>query len=45
MLGEKFELLPGNSTIAAGMLSYAGPYDASYREVTESTRACRYFLS
>ncbi|KAF4757736.1 Dynein heavy chain 1, axonemal, partial [Perkinsus olseni] len=30
-LSEKYELLPGDALIAAGMVSYAGPFVASYR--------------
>jgi dynein heavy chain len=30
-LGEEYELLPGDSLVAAGMVSYAGPFTGEYR--------------
>jgi dynein heavy chain len=34
-LGEKISLLIGDCLIAAGMISYAGPFTASYRSELE----------
>ena len=35
-LSSKFELLPGNSLIAAGMVSYAGPFTSAFRQKMET---------
>ncbi len=35
MLGEKKELVVGDSLVAAGMLSYSGAFTADYRESLE----------
>ena len=36
-LGEQQDLLVGDCLIAAGMVSYAGPFTAIYREKMESS--------
>lgn len=37
LLGEQQDLLVGDCLIAAGMVSYAGPFTSHYREQMESS--------